>query len=505
MLVNVYTGEHIRAAEKPLLDAGHGAALMKQAAYGLAQHIAHLLQHPTSAHSRSLVGRPVYGARITALIGPGNNGGDGLFALAYLARRGAAVTAVLTRERAHPDGLTAFREAGGRLIDHIPPTTDVLVDAVLGTGFHGEFTRPDVPGLELIEHDAADSRPLVIACDLPSGVNADTGAAGHGVIAADHTVTFGGLKQGQLAGRGGTLSGVLHTVNIGLGAHLPKTPVQLNSTENPAEASPPRFSDHKYSRGVLHLVAGSTTFPGAALLTAGAAIHTGVGMVTLRAPEAVRAQVIGTHPEVVGVTEQGGQGAMAKADGVVIGPGLGEEPQGLAEAEAALEQALGSGTSCVLDASGLGLIRDQVRRRGGLNKNVLITPHLGEARRLASMLRDQVLSAMLSSDAGHADPVEAARRLAGRLDCSVLLKGSTTVVASPQGEVVLHRAQAPGLATAGTGDVLSGILGALCATQERDWLTVTTQGVSMHTSAAQRVDPEGHGHFGASSLIGALT
>lgn len=498
MFFNVYTGDQIRAAEKPLLDSGHGPTLMRGAAYGLAQHIAHLLQQFGTG------GRSVYGAQITALIGSGNNGGDGLFALAYLAQRGASTHAVLTRERAHPEGLDAFRAAGGRVVETIPPNTTVLIDAVLGTGFHGDFTRPQVPGLEIIEHDAAAARPLIVACDLPSGVNADTGAAGDQVIRADHTVTFGGLKQGLIAGRGGTLSGALHTVDIGLQPHLPKSTVRLNSVQNPADVAPPRFTDHKYSRGVLHLVVGSPAYPGAALLTAGAAVHTGVGMVTLQAPKSVRSHVIGTYPEVVGVPENGSSAAVTKAGGVVIGPGLGAEPDQLAAAEAVLEQALESGTSCVLDASGLGLIRAQLRRRGGLNKNVLITPHLGEARRLVSELRDQVLESMLDSDSAQADPVEAARRIAGRLDCTVLLKGATTVVASPQGDVVLHRAQAPGLATAGTGDVLSGILGALCATQERDWLTVTTQGVSMHILAAQRIDPEGHGHFGASALIGAL-
>ncbi|WP_158583085.1 NAD(P)H-hydrate dehydratase [Nesterenkonia natronophila] len=495
MLVNVYTGDQIRAAEKPLLDTGYGPALMGRAAYGLAHHIAH--------HHSSARGRGLYGARITALIGPGNNGGDGLYALAHLARRGAAVAAVLTRDRAHPEGLQAFRAAGGRVVDHIPPSTEVLVDAVVGTGFRGDFVRPQVPGLEILNDDAA-LRPLVVACDLPSGVNADTGAAGEGVIAADLSVTFGGMKQGLIAGRGGTLSGMLHTVPIGLERHLPKTPVRLTSVQEPTNVSSPLPTDHKYSRGVLHLVAGSSAFPGAALLTAGAAVSTGVGMVVLQAPEAVRSRVISAYPEVVGVPPSSTPAAMDRSDGVVIGPGLGDQPQLLSEAEAVLEHVLESGTACVLDASGLGLIRDQLRRRGGLSTNVLITPHVGEARRIAVMLRDRVLASMLDSGSAKADPVEAARRVAGSLDCSVLLKGSTTVVASPQGEVLLHRAQAPGLATAGTGDVLSGILGALCATQEQDWLTVAAQGVSMHTAAVQRIDPEGRGRFGASAVVRAM-
>ncbi|WP_150462301.1 NAD(P)H-hydrate dehydratase [Nesterenkonia ebinurensis] len=548
-LTPVYTGEQIRAAEKPLLDAGQGPVLMRRAAYGLAQHIARLL-----------CGRG-YGARVTGLIGSGNNGGDGLYALAFLARRGVVVRAVLVRDRAHPEALQAFRTAGGRVISSVPSETEVLIDAVLGTGFRGEFTRPEIPGLaQLLDDDALLSRAgaltsetgsessetrlsrtqcrvcgavsetiercprrgqsleerkrcsantaarrcVVVACDLPSGVNADTGAAGDGTIPADHTVTFGGLKQGLITGRGGHLSGRLHTVDIGLGKHLPQVPVQLithTPGTDPVPSSPPQPTDHKYSRGVVHILAGSEQYPGAARLTVGAAVRTGVGMVILQAPETVRSQVLAAHPEVIGVSAHYSAEAVSRASCVVVGPGIGEEPARLQEAEAVLEQCLETGTACVLDASGLGLIRDQLRRSGGLNKNVLITPHLGEARQIAKTLRDRVLAGMLESDWPKTDPVEAARRIAGRLDCTVLLKGATTVIASPQGEVILHRAAAPGLATAGTGDVLSGILGALASTQQEDWLAVAAWGVSMHTAAAQHIDPQHRGRFGAAQLI----
>lgn len=523
-LVPVYTGEQIRAAEKPLLDAGHGPGLMRRAAYGLAQHCAGLLKGW------------VYGAGITGLIGSGNNGGDGLWALAFLARRGAAARAVLVRDTAHQAALEEFLTAGGQLVEAVPADTEVLIDAVLGTGFRGEFSTPEVPGLaELLKtRDDAAQPPVLVACDLPSGVNADTGAAGPGVLPADCTVTFGGLKQGLLAGRGGLLSGQLETVDIGLGEHLPKTVVQYAS--GPAQHSGPAPADHKYSRGVVHIVAGSPSYPGAAQLTAGAAISTGTGMVTLHAPAEVRELVIAACPEVVAVPEHAGQEAMGRADCVVVGPGIGSEEPSLQRAEAALEQVLDSGTSCVLDASALTLIPSLLRRRGGLNKNVLITPHLGEARKLAAAMRDRLLTKMLDSDSASADPVEAARRIAGRLDCTVLLKGATTVIASPQAEAILHRAQAPGLATAGTGDVLSGILGALAATvpvpvvdgarssfgrvqrprpshlkpvgpsfaPEADWMHLAALGVGLHTAAAQQIDPGGRGRFGASQLVTAL-
>ncbi|GFZ77656.1 NAD(P)H-hydrate dehydratase [Nesterenkonia alkaliphila] len=503
--IPVYTGEQIRAAEKPLLDSGQGRLLMRRAAYGLAKTIADLLgqKRPQGA----------YGACVTGLIGPGNNGGDGLYALAFLARRGAEACAVLIRDRAHPEALEAFRAAGGRVLRAVPEQTQVLIDAILGTGYRSEFTRPEVPGLTQALRavdDAGSWSPTVVACDLPSGVNADTGAAGHGVIPANHTVTFGGVKQGLIAGRGGLLSGRVHTVDIGIGAHLSKTPTWLlaPSTAAPVPLRPPEPAGHKYSRGVVHLVVGSAQYPGAAQLTAGAAVGTGVGMVTLQAPAALRSQVLSAYPEVVGTEDAAA--AVSRAGGVVLGPGLGNDPARLTEAEAVLEKCLEAGTACVLDASGLGLIRDQLRRRGGLGNNVLITPHLGEARQIAKDLRDSVLTGQLAEGPAKADPVEAARRIAGRLDCTVLLKGPTTVIASPEGEVLLHRAGglqaagAPGLATAGTGDVLSGILGALAATQGGDWLQVAALGVSLHTAAAHRIDPHGQGRFGASDLLAGL-
>lgn len=493
-LTPVYTGEQIRAAEQPLLDAGHGPALMRRAAYGLAQRIAGLLK-----------GR-LYGAQVTGLIGPGNNGGDGLYALAFLARRGAAARAVLVRQKAHQAGLDEFLTAGGRLVQEVPAGTQALVDAVVGTGFHGEFSAPDVPGLaELLEaRDAAGQSPAVVACDLPSGVDADTGAAGDAVLRADHTVTFGGLKQGLLTGHGGLLSGHLHSVDIGLETHLPNTVVRHICGSAPSTG--PAASDHKYSRGVVHIVAGSQSYPGAAHLTAGAAISTGTGMVTLQAPDSVRAQVIAACPGVVGIPEQGSQAAAGRAGCVVVGPGIGQEEPDLQRAQAVMEQVLTSGARCVLDASALLLVGDRLRQGRGLAENVLITPHLGEAGKLAAAMRDRLLTRMLKLGSASADPVEAARRIAGKLDCTVLLKGPTTVIASPEGEAILHRAQAPGLATAGTGDVLSGILGALAAGAgpESDWMPVAALGVQRHTAAAQQIDPCGHGHFGASGLIAGL-
>lgn len=555
-LVPVYTGDEIRDAEAPLLNAGHSAELMRRASYGLAQHVLAQLKHQPAESGYAAMNHPgsstpasVYGRRVLGLIGSGNNGGDGLWALAMLRDRGVDVSAILLRDRVHQEALTAFTAAGGRIVDAVPGDTELMIDAILGTGFYGEYERADIPGLPEVQE-----KVTVVACDLPSGLNAATGAANAHVLAADSTVTFGGVKQGLLVGAGGTLSGEIHTVDIGIEQNLVKSSIRAVASpdsgvydraaapcHSPAHTSaavptstttsptvlgthapgvkPPQAGDHKYSRGTVHLLCGSDAYPGAAQLTTSAACAVGVGMATLQAPEATRSHVIAAQPHVVGAhrAATNGTGSSAsRADAVVIGPGLGDDPQRLAEGEALLEQALAQETACVLDASGLQLIRAQLYRgeRGeGLNKNVLITPHMGEARRIATDLRDPVLMRLLGgrtrSRAGEqpdkTDPIEAALRLAGRLDCSVLLKGPTTVIAAPEGEAFLYRSQAPGLATAGTGDVLAGILGALAATQPPDWPTVALHAVDLHSRAARSLDPQGYGRFAAADVAGALS
>ncbi len=523
----VWTGAQIRAAERPLLEAGHGPELMRRASWGLAGVVLKILRErvvwassgasrrsgglrtPQSAHTTS----KVYGARVTGLIGPGNNGGDGLYALAFLRRRGADARAVLLSDRIHEDALAAFLRAGGRVAEEIPQDTEVLLDAVLGTGVTTASAAGRdplvIPGLEtfLERGEAADrsgaagSRPVVVACDLPSGVDAGTGefTGACPQIPADHTVTFGGLKIGLLAGDGGRLSGQLHTVDIGIGEHLPEPQAHAVREGEAARPAPPQAAGHKYSRGVVHILAGSQQYPGAAQLTVGAAVRTGVGMVTFEGPEEVRRQVLADHPEAVHRTEKGRDGlneGLKKARAVVAGPGLGEDPALQQAAADAVRWAVQRRLPCVVDASALSLV-PQLR----LRPEVLLTPHLGEARALAERLGDDDAGRLLPSD-----PVGAARLLARRIGATILLKGATTVIATPEGESILHRADTPGLATAGSGDVLSGILGTVLATQS-EHLPVpqcAALAVRIHAEAAGRLDPDGLGRFGASALLEGL-
>ncbi|MDQ0258693.1 hydroxyethylthiazole kinase-like uncharacterized protein yjeF [Sinomonas atrocyanea] len=462
-MTEAFTGTQVRAAETPLLKAGRGPELMARAAHGLALAVVRLIQRE---------GGRVAGARVAALVGKGNNGGDALFALAELARRGARTTAVLTGGRAHPAGLEAFARAGGRTTERLE-AADLVVDAVLGTGFSGEyappFPRPDA---------------LVVACDLPSGLDADTGAAGPGVWRADLTVTFGALKAGLLAGRGRALAGRVEVVDIGLGPHLPDPDVRSLDVAAAASLLPaPRDDWHKYSRGVLGLVAGSEPYPGAAVLATAGALATGVGMVRIVAPDAVRRLVLSAHPEVVGSSEPSG-----RVQAWAAGPGIADD----AAQRRALAVALESGLPTVVDASALDVLPELLGRVAG--EHVVVTPHAGELERLLGGP---------SREAIEAQPVRWAREAAGRLAVTVLLKGPATVCAAPDGAALVQGEGHPYLATAGSGDTLTGILGALLATAQGLRPVEAAALAAFVHGMAGRVAAES-GPFGAGALAPAV-
>ncbi|MFB0833966.1 NAD(P)H-hydrate dehydratase [Arthrobacter halodurans] len=458
-MIPAYTGAQVRAAEQPLLDAGAGPGLMRRAAHGLARHTAELLRRER--------GR-VYGTRAAALVGTGNNGGDALFAMAFLTRRGVACTAVLLGEKAHDAGLAAFRRAGGRVVDGRPGNNagaqprededtddggtddgsprwraavaalagaDVVIDAVLGTGARGGIELPLLP-----------NGALVVACDLPSGVDADTGNAADSALEADLTVTFGALKTGLAVGRGHLLAGRVEVVDIGLGPHLGDPDLYVIERSDVARLLPrPARDAHKYSRGVLGLVAGCDRYPGAAVLSATAAVNAGLGM--LRTVALGRAAELLAHavPEAVPAEDTD-----VRVQAWAVGPGIGDDAGQLAAAK----RAIASGLPCVVDASALRRFEPSDGRG-----NIVLTPHAGE-------LQDLLTRAGLDVEAGDiaADPVRWARRAASTYSSVVLLKGPATVCAAPDGYTVVCNAGGPELATAGSGDVLTGIIGKFLAT-----------------------------------------
>lgn len=391
----------IRAAEEALMAQLPEGALMQRAATGLAVTTAELI--------RQTFGR-LPGVRLAVVAGSGNNGGDALFAASQLARRGVQVDVLPAADSLHAEGLAAALAAGATL--RAPRRTDVVLDAVVGIGGSGPL-RPNAAAIR----DVVDAE-LTIAVDLPSGLQPDTGDTPGDVWRADHTVTFGALKVAVVLRP--DVCGEVHVVDIGLDATAPPATMHVVEREDAAAFLPaPGFSDNKYTRGVVSIAAGSQKYPGAGVLCTAGARHSGAGM--------VRSPVTG-FPDVVA--------ASGRTDAYVVGPGLAD-PQRLAEA---VTQALESGRPVVLDAEALSAVSAGP---------VVITPHTGEFARLGF-------------DVG-TDRVAAVRAAASHLQVAVLLKGAVTVVAAPDGQVFINTHSSPNLATAGSGDVLAGMLGGLLA------------------------------------------
>ncbi|MFJ6648146.1 NAD(P)H-hydrate dehydratase [Streptomyces sp. NPDC091290] len=427
-----YGVETVRAAERELMARLPEGALMQRAAAGLAAACADLL------------GR-VYGRRIVLLVGSGDNGGDALYAGARLARRGAGVTAVLlSPERAHPGGLAALRRAGGRSAGagaggELVGRADLVVDGIVGIGGKGGL-RPEAAALA---HAAERARVPVVAVDLPSGVDADTGEVRGTAVRADLTVTFGTHKPGLLIDPAREHAGVVRLVDIGLA--LPHDAVELEALQHAdvARLLPvPAAESDKYRRGVVGIAAGSARYPGAAVLAVSGALRGGAGAVRYVGPAADA--VIARFPETL-VSDRGPRKA-GRVQAWVVGPGAGDDAATVAEV-------LSTDVPVLIDADGLRLADPEaVRAR---TAPTLMTPHAGEAAALLGVTREEVEAARLAS----------VRELAARYTATVLLKGSTTLVAGAggTGPVRVNPTGTSWLATAGSGDVLSGLAGSLLA------------------------------------------
>jgi ADP-dependent NAD(P)H-hydrate dehydratase / NAD(P)H-hydrate epimerase len=427
-----YNVDTVRTAERELMERLPEGALMQRAAAGLAAACADLL------------GR-VYGRRVVLLVGSGDNGGDALYAGARLARRGAGVAAVLLApERSHSAGLAALRRAGGRAAgidgaERLIEEADLLLDGIVGIGGKGGL-RPDAARLAEV---AERSRAAVVAVDLPSGVDADTGEVRGAAVQADLTVTFGTHKPGLLIDPAREYAGSVRLVDIGLRAVLPaEAELEALQHADVRRLLPvPTGESDKYRRGVVGIAAGSARYPGAAVLAVYGALRGGAGAVRYVGPAGDA--VIARFPETL-VSDRGPKQA-GRVQAWVVGPGAGDDASAVGEV-------LASDVPVLIDADGLRLAgRDAVRAR---TAPTLMTPHAGEAAALLGVPRAEVEGARLAS----------ARELAGRYGATVLLKGSTTLVADAGGGAVrVNPTGTAWLATAGSGDVLSGLAGSLLA------------------------------------------
>ncbi|WP_405432754.1 NAD(P)H-hydrate dehydratase [Streptomyces anulatus] len=457
-----YSVETVRAAEAALMQRLPEGELMRRAAAGLATACGDLLRRN---------GR-VYGSRVLLLVGSGDNGGDALYAGARLARRGAGVRALLLApDRAHPGGLAALLAAGGQVVDGPDGlgVLDLVVDGIAGIGGRGGL-REDATGLL---HTVTRDRTPVLSVDLPSGVEADTGEVHGDAVRADATVTFGTYKPGLLIDPAAEHAGALRLVDIGLGPELPEPPdlEALQYADVAALLPVPGPESDKYRRGVVGVVAGSERYPGAAVLAVAGALRGGAGAVRYVGPGADA--VIARYPEAL--VHAGPPSKAGRVQAWVVGPGLGDGRS----AEAAVADVLAADVPVLVDADGLRLLdAETVRTR---TAPTVLTPHAGEAAALLGTAREEVEAGRLA----------AVRELAARYRATVLLKGSTTLIAEARDTPVrVNPTGTSWLATAGSGDVLSGLTGSLLAAglAPRDAASV---GAYLHGLAAR------HGSEGA--------
>jgi hydroxyethylthiazole kinase-like uncharacterized protein yjeF len=436
---HAHTVEQVRAAEETLMATLPDGALMQRAAAGLAYAVIDLLGG-------------AYGRRVVLLVGGGDNGGDALYAGAMLARRGCAVEAVLLGGRAHEAGLAALRAAGGRAVDRPTRRPDVVVDGIVGIGGRPGL-QPEAARMVRLLHGVP-----VVAVDTPSGVGVDTGELDGDHVVADLTVTFGTHKVCHLVDPAAAACGAIHLVDIGL--ELREAEVESLQPRDVAALLPvPDAHAHKFTRGVVGVRSGSAEYPGAALLSVGGAASGLCGMVRYLGDDRISEVVREHFPEVVGA---------GRIEAGVVGSGGGESGRAM------LADALADGVPLVIDADALQHVTAPV------DVAAVLTPHAGEMARLLAVPREQV----------EAQPLAHVREAAARYDAVVLLKGRRTLVARPDGRVRANPTGTSWLATAGAGDVLGGLVGALLAAGMAPY-DAASVGAWLHGAAATIASGDG--------------
>jgi NAD(P)H-hydrate epimerase len=439
-MLPVLSRDEMRAADAAALAEVSHATLVNRAGTAVGQ-----------AALRMLGG--AYAARVTVLAGKGSNGADALVAADLLARRGARVTVI-----GATDGPASL------------PPCDLVIDGAYGTGFHGAYDAPEL----------APGTP-VLAIDIPSGIDADSGQAPGRATVATRTVTFAALKPGLLQGDGPAHAGTVEVVDIGI-ALGPSAVALMEDADLSTEPAPRPASTHKWASAVA-ICAGSPGMEGSAILCSRGAMAAGAGMVRLGSPgdpaAAWPAEVVRASLPAVGWATAF-LNAATKCRAGVIGPGLGTDQATAAEIRSVIEH---FDHPLVIDADALRALGDAESARALLATRTaptVLTPHDGEYARLAGA-------------APGPDRVAAARLLAERLGCIVLVKGPLTAVARPGGgpaSVLLSAAGTPALATAGTGDVLSGIIAAFMARGTEAQLAAAL-GAHAHGRAASRGRTQG--------------
>ncbi len=468
---------------------------------------------------------PAAGVTVTVLVGPGNNGGDGLVAGRYLAEAGADVAFYLYKAR-DPEqdenyakimamGLfaaTAALDQRCSILRARLNVTDLVIDALLGTGVtrpiggelaalmeqvwagvngrSAQLAAPQQTNLVSLNqtnaaaqrHTAPTQLPIV-AVDCPSGLNCDTGTLDQLALPADLTVTFAGPKRGHFIFPGAEACGELVVADIDIPPDLPvvaEVPVQVMTPDDAQKMMPERpLSGHKGTFGTALIAAGSYRYWGAPFLAAKAAYRVGAGLVALAIPKAIRATIAAQIPEAtfplipdekllspasVPILQE------TKANTLLIGPGLDHAAEFMTALLAQNENL----PTLIIDADGLNLLADMPDWPELLPANNILTPHPGELARLMNIPL---------SELKEIDRVTVAQQQAQAWNCILLLKGAYTVIAAPDGRVTIIPFANPALAIGGSGDVLSGIIAGLLA-QQLDTYEATCLGAYLHASAA---------------------
>jgi hydroxyethylthiazole kinase-like uncharacterized protein yjeF len=439
----LYTADEMRAVDAAAIEGFGipGAVLMERAGLAAAEEIMRLAG----------------GGRAAVVCGAGNNGGDGFVVARHLQSAGWEVECLLAGDarKLPPDARLNHdiaRRLGIEVVDGVRRArltrADVVVDALLGTGFRGAPRGAVGQAIEAMRPPIG----TVVALDVPSGVDASTGAVAGAAVAADVTVCFHGRKLGTAIepGRSAACRVVVAGIGIPPQADRATAATLLAGVETLAAAWPKAVRGSKYTAGAVLVIGGAPGYIGAPLMTALAALRASAGIAWIAAPEEAVPALEGRVPEVMVRALPAALELLSRADAVALGPGLGRSDEAVGLARRVAAEHAGP---VVIDADGLFAFAGRLARLRKRPGPTVLTPHEGEMARLLGVESDWV----------RANRLEAVRKAAAASGCVVLLKGSDTLVADPDGRLGVSHAGPPGLATAGSGDVLTGAVAAVRA------------------------------------------
>lgn len=494
---NIWLTKTIREAEAVAVAQAPEDALMMQAAAGVAEAASAILNTCPALAVESTGGDRPARVHAAALVGGGDNGGDALYAAAMLSREGFRTRAIIVSDHPHARGLAAATEAGVDIVSiwdtnalvqsmnavKYADGAQVWLDGLLGTGATGDVREPLRSTIVALEKQRLqDERVRVVTIDVHSGAARDDGEIAGPALGGNIVVTMGAVKPSLVFPPARYLHDSVRIVELGLQLSGKPAARTMTVVDFARDYQIPDANDHKYTRGVVHLVTGSEQYPGAAVLTALAATSTGVGMVRFDSTPTPTELVLQRCPSVV--TGRG------RAQAIVVGSGMDPDIYDTRTRVETVFAASRSGrTPMVIDAGALTFVPENIRKHGRFSHTVVLTPHAGEAATLATALTEEETS----REDVQARPLYYADLITSETGAITVLKGHATIITAPK-TIPFVQAEAPAWAsTAGTGDVLAGIIGARLAQnralEERklpcaDYAHIVAGSVWLHGTAA---------------------